>query len=591
MNKKVFSSVLLSSAFFSSIAFAGPKIEMEGKEYGCSKKSEELFHCESGGKKILVVKNYFGFSAYEKRGDELPSMKHITKVTDGVKVLYETPKFPGSGGSYGDGKTPLGGGILGGGFALPDTKANRLTMASGIASNLKDVQDDWAKEFVREAKTFIENEKGAKSKAKLVANGKDYSCSRGEDKSLTAEEQNVESLYGIKLQCSLYACEDSKGEKLLVNIPPAGSFSTAFILNLNGINSEFRTDDFKIFDNEKGTGIPLYDVPKIQPLAIGGMGGYGNYPGFSGLGDTDVIDQKLLIPAKFEKSPDTFGYFTNPMSDSGRKEISRFCVGNNQVAKLIEEENKVADIFKNELTTMELGHYLMMVNGQMLAVVADASKTRDLGCSYAGMILSQRAQEHLSYLQKANPKPVEKTISESEVQELFKKAKNMEDIPFGYKYDGCYARAHVMARRFEAMGIPTEKVWIKGALNVPGTDIEWNYHVAPVINVKTKSGAIVKYAIDPSLNDKAVPVDDWVASMGKNVKGGVMKTSYPFPMNIAQFQRTAVAFSSSDIYVPDNDEKRSEEQNMQMAIQTMKGYTQALKEANNEKNNSFNINF
>jgi len=127
------------------------------------------------------------------------------------------------------------------------------------------------------------------------------------------------------------------------------------------------------------------------------------------------------------------------------------------------------------------------------------------------------------------------------------------------------------------MGIPVEKAWIKGNLSVPGTDIHWNYHVAPVINVKNDKGQIVKYVIDPSLNDKAVPLDTWVNTMAHNVKGEVVKTPYPFPINIANFQRTAVAISSSDVYVPDNDEKRSEDENMKLALATMAEYSNVLK--------------
>jgi hypothetical protein len=584
MNKKFLSSVLLTSAFVTSIAFANTKIELDGKEIGCSKKSEELFHCESGGKRILVVKNHFGFIAYEKNGTEVPTLKSPTKVTDGIKILYEVPKLPGFGSSGG------GFGGMMGGYTAPDTKAMRLTVANGVVNNLKDVQDDWAKEFVSDSKKFIDEEKITKSKARLIAGGKDFDCSRGENKPLTAEEENIQAMYGIKMECNFYACTSPSGEKILGYFPAAGAYAQPFVVKLNGSETEFKIDDIKVYDSSNKASLPLYDVPKYQTL-IGGYSGTGGGIGLSGAIDYSGTSEQeneanLLIPSKFEKNYSTFQYYTNPQSAQMRGELVKQCIGDNDTKKFIDEEQKIADSFIDDLTKMELGHYLTMVNGQMLALVVDPVKANGKGCLYGDMIVSKKAQEHLSYLQKANIKPVEKTISEQEVQELFKKAKNMADIPFGYKYDGCYARAHVMARRFEAMGIPTEKVWIKGSLFVPNTDIQWNYHVAPVINVKTKSGEIVKYAIDPSLNDKAVPVDEWVATMGKNVKGGVMKTSYPFPVNVAQYQRTAVALSSSDVYVPDNDEKRSEEQNMGLAIQTMKNYSQALKEAQNEKNNS-----
>jgi hypothetical protein len=64
--------------------------------------------------------------------------------------------------------------------------------------------------------------------------------------------------------------------------------------------------------------------------------------------------------------------------------------------------------------------------------------------------------------------------------------------------------------------------------------------------------------------------------MSHDVKGDVVKTQYPIPANIAAFQRTAVAVSSSDVYVPDNDEKRSEAENMKLAVRTMAEYKKAL---------------
>jgi hypothetical protein len=135
-----------------------------------------------------------------------------------------------------------------------------------------------------------------------------------------------------------------------------------------------------------------------------------------------------------------------------------------------------------------------------------------------------------------------------------------------------------MARRFESMGIPTEKVWIKGDLSVPGTDIRWNFHVAPVVTVLDPvDNKPKKYVIDPSLLDKAVPLDDWVNTMRPNVKGPVVKTTYPFPYNAAIMERTAVALSSSEPYLPNEPMKLTEEEKMKMASDTMIEYSKYVK--------------
>src|SRR5690606_559600 len=54
-----------------------------------------------------------------------------------------------------------------------------------------------------------------------------------------------------------------------------------------------------------------------------------------------------------------------------------------------------------------------------------------------------------------------KTIDFETATRLFNQARAMDDISWNYKADGCYARAHLMARRFEAQGIHVDKVWIK----------------------------------------------------------------------------------------------------------------------------------
>lgn len=566
-------SFLLLSFLLSHSVHAGVSVEMDGKSYGCERKSESILHCAEGDTKILVVKNFMGFSAIEKKGNSLPQMKWLSKVTQDEKVLYEIPKlnFPGlivsnnkSDSEQSKPSSPYGGGMFGG-FKPMETKAGKMINASGIINNLKGIDDELAKAFAEESRAYVEQETSAKNKLKILSGGKKFDCDRGGDRPLSAEEKKYEQQYNTRMQCNFYSCKGPEGEKVLGYIPSPGTMANPYFVVQKGESSELKFDDLTVVDHNDEKGTPLFSVPKIS-----------NYGG--GYGGMSALDENLFIPKKFEKNKSTFSFYTNPFSGPMREAGYNLCQQKGEVAKLIAEDKKTEELFKNELINMELSHYLTLVNGQMLSVYIDAAKSKGLGCHYDNMILSQEAAKHLEWLQKANRKPAEKYLTEEEVQDLFLKAKNMPDIPFGYKYDGCYARAHVMARRFEAMGIPTEKVWIKGSLYVPGTDVQWNYHVAPVVSVKTKNGEIKKFVIDPSLNEKAVTVDGWVDSMGKNVKGGVVKTPYPFPVNVATFQRTAVAISSSDIYVPDNDEVRTEEENMAMAIQTMKEYSEALKQ-------------
>lgn len=182
--------------------------------------------------------------------------------------------------------------------------------------------------------------------------------------------------------------------------------------------------------------------------------------------------------------------------------------------------------------------------------------------------------DHLRRLLKdASPK----TIDGKTANRLFNEALAMEDIPWEYKTDGCYARAHLLARRFEEQGIHVDKVWIRGDLSVPEEDIAWSFHVAPVVYVEDENGKVERMVIDPSLNNGPVSVDVWSASMQKGVVGETSETSFPFPTNAINFERTAIAFSNSTPYLPNDDIQMSEQEKMEQAKLTMKRYREFLK--------------
>ena len=165
-----------------------------------------------------------------------------------------------------------------------------------------------------------------------------------------------------------------------------------------------------------------------------------------------------------------------------------------------------------------------------------------------------------------------KTIDLETATRLFNEARAMKDISWNYKGDGCYARAHLMARRFEEQGVKVDKVWIKGDLRVPEANIAWNFHVAPIVYVENKNGDIERMVIDPSLTDKPVTVDEWSAKMQKGVLGETVETSYPFPLNSANVERTSIAFSNSDPYLPTEKIGESEESKMAKSKKAMKRY-------------------
>jgi hypothetical protein len=102
-------------------------------------------------------------------------------------------------------------------------------------------------------------------------------------------------------------------------------------------------------------------------------------------------------------------------------------------------------------------------------------------------------------------------------------------IPFKYPVDGCWIRAHLMCYLMTAEAETPEKVWIKGSLVVPSSNVHtcevtWGWHVAPTLMVTQPSGPDIKMVIDPSLSAGPITTTDW-----KGLQGDPSATLYFTP--------------------------------------------------------------
>jgi len=98
-------------------------------------------------------------------------------------------------------------------------------------------------------------------------------------------------------------------------------------------------------------------------------------------------------------------------------------------------------------------------------------------------------------------------------------------IPFLYPDDGCWGRAHEMARLMINMGLSPRKVWIQGWLHTPTRNnpncyVNWGWHVAPTLCVRRWWPwwfwplAARTMVIDPSLFTTPVTTSAWKAVQG-----------------------------------------------------------------------------
>lgn len=117
-------------------------------------------------------------------------------------------------------------------------------------------------------------------------------------------------------------------------------------------------------------------------------------------------------------------------------------------------------------------------------------------------------------------------VSMARARELFEKAARLPGISYGFVDDGCYARAHAIARKLEEEGVLVGKIFTTGELaalrpiagpalrqkdgtEVPDRYVRWNYHVAPFVMVDT-GGRREIHVLDPSLFQGPVKVQEWM---------------------------------------------------------------------------------
>ncbi len=521
----------------------GAKITLEGKSVECEQKEYNAWECLEGNKKSIMVMTENGYGVISESSPGVVTIRPVSKIIENYQIIHESAvKYP----------------------PFEDSKFNRAEAAYAAKEILSTSKNPVAKELFKIAEKYLGKieEVGANVKIKLGDGNSDYTCKRGETRAYTPEEIKMQKEYKTKFECAFFSCKgkDPK-ESVLAMIPKIGSTMTpATVMVMKDGQAKLHEGNFKIYDN--------------SPLMLASI----NKTDFYGSDEGSAVNPDLFIPKKYDQSKSSFIYL-NDLSKNNFQDtdgLMDLCSGK-EIKKLFAEQKKIGEAVVNHLSEADLIEFLKLIDGRIQSHYIDRSKGLTLGCMYQGKIIDSSVMNQFPRLEQiSNVKPNDKYLTPNEVQELYKKAVAMKDIPFGYKYDGCYARAHLMSRRFEEMGIATKKVWIKGKLFVPGTDIEWDYHVAPVVEVKEKNGKIQQYVIDPSLNSKAVTVDEWVASMGRKTKGPIMKTTYPMPANPVDFQRTTVGISSSDLFAPGDTPNLTEELKMKHVSEKLQKFREVL---------------
>lgn len=534
-------------------------------------KDAKVYICPNGSKPVLIKNSVLGFTALGRDKENAPSYAAIENIEAEGKTLYAAPTFPGMG---------MGGGMMGGFGAAKSKDLNAkynesVMLVDSFFANPENRTDETLKmkgspqykaiveAFMHdrdEAKAELDRAYNEKSYKVQLFDGQEVSCERGQTRELTNQERDYQQQMIFQIKCGSFKCDP---------VTVDGKTYQATMLYDSSPNSMI-PGSIHLLDEKDGIG-PSVSIKKIS----------------SKQSQTPLLDvpydyKKLPMSADYMKAavPQSLGQdrqkvvaYKDPNFEQAIVYYKNVCKDNDALNGLVEGKKKVL----KKLGDLELAEFIQVVgNGNLVGTFIDPKKAPELGCIYQGVFLNAEAAKNLDRIKKnIHPdKHVDQTITMERASELFKKAQKMDDIAWKYKPDGCYARAHLMARRFEAEGVRVDKVWIKGDLYVPGTEplIQWNFHVAPIVYVKNAKGETQKMVIDPSLFDKPVTVEEWDNKMSKNTARGSVVTAFPFPENAAQMERSALSFSSSDPYLPSDSIYLSEEEKMDMANETMSMY-------------------
>ncbi|MCY4644652.1 MAG: protein-glutamine glutaminase family protein [Bacteriovoracales bacterium] len=283
------------------------------------------------------------------------------------------------------------------------------------------------------------------------------------------------------------------------------------------------------------------------------------------------IPETYSPPPNLLDQSDFFARMQSPFYEPGLRSLGSQCLPHTW-----KDFDLALKRYKEKLLEAELVQYITVINdmnlGKNLLQGYFIPKEQIPGnaCLENGIYYDRNIYDKAKALA---PSFSDQTISKEKARELFDYAKKMDDIPWDYKRDGCYARAHLTAKRFEELGVHVDKAWLRGDLGFEesdGTFIRWNFHVAPTVYVKSPEGQTQKFVIDPAFFDRPVPVALWAKTISRTQN--IIETPYPFPENSTEYARSSLAFSNSDPYHPEDDLKVTEKEKIEKANKVMAVY-------------------
>lgn len=559
------------------------KLKNQNTELKCfSEKKHHFYHCQNGSVKYFIRNSGFGMNAFsfDQKSKQLAPIIVEEMYTNQKIIYHQMPPMNGFG-SNGNAQaiTPISSSALQANSELQFLEMSveaMLSMNSGRDPNPENPELENSikkiKELVVQKKAILKSAMDSKDFELELETGEKVTCQRNyKEKELTGEWKSfadqIEQMSGKKLQCGFLECAPLKlnGKSyrpfaMIDTVPNAGLRGDInLITSDNQLGPSVKVK--KVIS--KKNNVTLVDNTFILEALKNAPANY----------ISDMQNQLVeTLPKSLHSKKDQILKLKDPNYEMFVRLNEEVCAEPRPLYSSLQEAKKA---FLTELANADVAQFVSVLqNGALAGSFVGKEYAAKKGCVYEGIFVDLESVQHLEKIKKnIHPDKMVQTISLDRANELFKKATNMKDIAWNYKLDGCYARAHLMARRFEEEGVRVDKVWIKGDLTVKDNNppISWNFHVAPIVYVEDK-GIIQKMVIDPSLFDRPVTVAEWDKKMSKNTINGSVETAFPFPENSAFFERSTLSYSSSDPYLPLDQIQMTEQEKMRKANSTMFEY-------------------
>ena len=458
------------------------------------------YFCLEGEDDYLIVRplggdDFMANGRWGERGERWYSVKKI-EGDDGAPIYQSVQRIYFSAGE----DLPE--------YYKTDLLNHYLKLKSDIVSLQTPLHDNMAPSpryanFLQKRLQELEEEKGkifaglSKNKVKVsLDGGSEVNCQRG-----VPRNPSLRSSGKITDLCNVFSCgSDEEGRRRMLFFDPTGGPSEMLYAGGDGFYNGLEVTSVEIVGNET----PLY------------LGRDFSFAPPSQLPEANMAPRNLLEQSDFFYKAQYSGYV------QGLRNMGKQCREG-----VLGHFDRAHEGYQDKLIEAELIQYISSVENILQGHFIPTEQMPEGACYQNGVYYERGSYE---YAENYRPSSQPGTISEEEVQKLFNEAMGMSDIAWDYRRDGCYARAHLMARRFEKRGIDVDKAWLKGNLffGEDGNNIVgWNFHVAPMVHVKLNSGEIQKFVIDPSTFDRPVPVDLWARTISQNGKRGGDVLSFP----------------------------------------------------------------